>query len=200
VPTPEPTPSSTLADMQALALEGKTCDAASQILHDKEPKITLQCETGEAASQADNDVKVDELDTRGFGAHRTAVAAPIYGSLLEPPAPTTPPSFDSDQLVRGETVQLSWDNSFACPTGTGNLAGCRISLTGATHTGDDPSATERVFGADGYVTQVKIDDDATYVSASYTTICRTGDDERDSDPPASVGPVEAIAAREPSDE
>ncbi|RCK59952.1 protein kinase domain-containing protein [Microbacterium sorbitolivorans] len=199
-PTPTPSATSILVDMQALGLEGMTCDEASQALHDQEAKITLKCETGEAASTADDVGKIYKLDSRGFVEEGTVVTASVYDELISIPAPTDAPQFDTDELVRGSTVQLSWNNSFTCPTGTGDLAGFRVTLTGATHTGDDPTATERVFGADGYVTQVVIDEDAQLVSASYTAICRNGDTERDSDSPAVMTPQETVAAPEPSEE
>jgi serine/threonine-protein kinase len=199
-PSAEPTPSSILVDMQALGLEGLTCDEASQLLHDQEAKITLKCETGEAATKADDVDKIYKLDSRGFVEQGTVVTASTYGPLIAIPAPTTPPQFDTDELVRGSTVQLSWDNSYTCPTGTGELAGFRVTLTGATHTGDDATATERVFGADGYVTQVVIDEDAPLVGASYTAICRSGNNERDSDEPAVMEPLATVAAPEPSEE
>jgi len=199
-PSIEPTPTSVLVDVQTLDLVGHTCDEVDQILRDKGAQIAVNCTTGEAASKAEDVDKIYKLEPRGFVEPGTVVAASTYGPLIEIPAPTTPPQFDTDELVRGSTVQLSWNADFVCPTGTGELAGFRVTLTGATHTGDDAGSTERVFGPDGYVTQVVIDEDAPVVGASYTAICRNGDTERDSVAPAVMEPKPTTAAPDPSDE
>jgi len=198
-PSVEPTPTSIFVDVQSLGLEGHTCAEAEQILHDKEAKIALTCETGEAAATAENVDVIYKLEPRGFVDEGSVVTASTYGPLIDIPAPSAAPQFDTDQLVRGETVQLSWNADFVCPTGTGELAGFRVSLTGATHTGDEAGATERVFGPDGFVTQVLIDSDAPLVGSSYTAICRSGDSERDS-APAEMAPVPTTEASEPTEE
>ena len=197
-PSPEPTPTNTLVDVQALALEGLTCDEAGQRLHDDNAKISISCENGDAASTPGAVGTIYKLEPRGFVPEGTTIVASLYSNMIAIPAPTSPPSFGTADLVRGSTVQLSWDPNFVCPSGTGSLSGFRVSLTGAKHT-DDEQSTERLFGADGFVTQVTIDADAPLVGASYTAICRNGDVERDSEAPAVMDPLPTTEAPAPEE-
>src|SRR5690606_18088940 len=73
---------------------------------------------------------------------------------------------------------------------TGTLQGYNVSVQGATF---DDGSTERVFGADGYVTQITIGEDAQAVGASYSAICATDSGQRNS-AAASMSPVQTVSS------
>ncbi|WP_221584652.1 serine/threonine-protein kinase [Microbacterium sp. G2-8] len=175
-PTPEPTPTETRIDVTALGLEGLSCDEANQRISEQSADVTLNCEAGDAAPASDQVGVIYSVAPGGFVDPGTDITATYYGDLVEIPAPSSAPSFDGSELVRGETANLNW-SPYTCPSGTGTVSAYTVSLFGATF---DDGSTERSFGADGYVTQVTIDEDASSVVASYAAQC-TGTETRSSE-------------------
>jgi len=193
--TPEPTETATpsMVDISALGLEGMTCDDAARTISEQGAEVTLNCQPGDAASSEDQVGQIYNVEPRGFVEVGTAITATAYGDLVEIPAPDAAPSFGQAELVRGGTAQLDW-SPYACPSGTGTLQGYNVTVEGALF---DDGTEDRVFGPDGYVTQVTIKEDAQYVGASYRAICATDDNQRYSDA-ASMEPVATSAGDEPT--
>lgn len=193
--TPEPTESATpsMVDISALGLEGMTCDDAERTISEQDAEVTLNCESGDAASSEDQVGQIYNVEPRGFVQIGSTVTATAYGDLVDIPAPEEAPSFGQSDLVRGGTAQLDW-SPYTCPSGTGTLQGYNVTVEGALF---DDGTEDRVFGPDGYVTQVTIKEDAQYVGASYRAICATDDNQRYSDA-ASMEPVATSGGDEPT--
>ncbi|WP_110588038.1 serine/threonine-protein kinase [Microbacterium suaedae] len=195
-PTPSetatPTPSADLIDVTALSLEGLTCDEASRTISEQDAQVTLECVDGNAATTEDQVGTIYEISPRGFVAAGTTITATVYGGLVDIPAPSSAPSFSESELVRGESAQLNW-SPYTCPSGTGSVSGYTVTLEDARF---DDGSRERVFGAEGYVAQVTIDEDAQYVGASYQAICTNGDSQRSS----AAASMEPVAATDPAPE
>ena len=188
--TPEPTqtPTPTMVDVSALGLEGMTCDAAASTISEQNAEVTLDCQTGDSASTEDQVGQIYNVQPRGFVAVGTTISATAYAELVDIPAPGSTPTFTESELVAGGTAQLNW-SPYTCPSGTGTLQGYNVTVEGAMF---DDGSEDRVFGPDGYVTQVTIKEDAQYVGASYRAICASGDNQRYSEA-ASMEPVEVSA-------
>ncbi len=186
-PTESATPTPELIDVTALGLEGLTCDGASQRVSEQGAQITVSCQTGDAAETEDEVGLIYQVDPGGFVSPGTTVTVTSYGDLVEIPAPESAPTLTGEP-VQGGTAQLNW-SPYTCPSGTGTLQGYNVSVQGATF---DDGSTERVFGADGYVTQITIGEDAQAVGASYSAICATDSGQRNS-AAASMSPVQTVS-------
>ncbi|MGO3319937.1 MAG: serine/threonine-protein kinase [Microbacterium gubbeenense] len=193
-PDPTQTPSPTMVDVSALGLEGMTCDAAASTISEQNAEVTLDCQPGETAASTEDQVgQIYNVEPRGFVAVGTTITATTYGDLVEIPAPGSAPTFSESELVQGGTAQLNW-SPYTCPSGTGTLQGYNVTVEGAVF---DDGSEDRVFGPDGYVTQVTIKEGAQYVGASYRAICASGDNQRFSEA-ASMEPVATTSPSQPT--
>ncbi|MBP2436871.1 protein kinase domain-containing protein [Microbacterium amylolyticum] len=195
-PTPEPTPEPTVAriDVTALGFNGQSCDAARQIISERDVDLTINCTTGDPADTQDQVGVIYNVAPGGFVDEGTTIEATVYGELVDIPAPTTAPSFGSSELVRGEIVTVAWA-PYTCPSGTGTLSGYTVKLSGATF---DDGSDERRF--DPSVTQalIGIGEDQFFVTASYLAHC-AGNEERPSGETATDA-IETQAPPEPEPE
>src|SRR5699024_426550 len=129
-PTPSSTPTPDRVDITALALEGRTCDEALQVVSEQNADIALTCVAGDPASTEDEQGVIYESAPSGSVTAGTEVTATYYGDLIAIPAPETPPHFSESVITQGGVAQLNWA-PYTCPSGTGDLKGYRVSIEGA---------------------------------------------------------------------
>ncbi|WP_261166561.1 protein kinase domain-containing protein [Microbacterium sp. Marseille-Q6965] len=172
-PRPTPTrttstPTPTGVDIDALQLNGRTCDEATALLT-AEGSFQVNCPTGNAASSQDQVGLVYNVDPRGVVPEGSTITLTVYGEMVDLPAPGSGPRFP-EVVTTGQPSTVYWDY-YQCPSGAGSLTGYTVTLHQGATFADDGSTT-RSFGAD--VTQAQINvtgPAASSVSASYAAIC-----------------------------
>ncbi|MGV9767959.1 serine/threonine protein kinase [Microbacterium sp. NPDC003461] len=184
-PRPTPTrttstPTPTGVDIDALQLNGRTCDEATSLLG-AEGDFQVNCPTGNAAATQDEVGRIYSVDPRGVVPEGSTITLTVYGDMVAIPAPGSGPRFP-ETVTTGTQSTVYWDY-YQCPSGAGSLTGYAVTLhQGATFV--DDGSTSRMFGAD--VTQAQINvtgPAASSVSASYTALC--GDRESAASPSGS---------------
>ncbi|HLT67352.1 MAG TPA: serine/threonine-protein kinase [Microbacterium sp.] len=184
-PTETPTPE--LVDVTSLGLEGLTCEDAEQRIADQSAEIAFTCAEGNAADSEANQGLIYTVSPSGFVAPGTSVTATYYAAMEPIQAPDAP-YFSSTDVAPGDTVQLNWNQFLYCPGGPGAVQNYKVTIAGATY--DNEQTGERLFGSDGFVTQLTVGN-AGRVNASLSVIC---DDGRESEPATS----EALVPTTPS--
>ncbi|KAA9134505.1 protein kinase domain-containing protein [Microbacterium caowuchunii] len=121
--TPAPTPTSNAVNVDGLGLVGKTCDEARAVASEAGLE-NISCQTGNAASSADQVGRVYQVDPTGNVPATQAVTLTVYGEQIQIGAPTAPRiqvnGSPVDTVAPGSTVQINWDG-FSCPSGTGSV-------------------------------------------------------------------------------
>lgn len=167
-PTPSSTPTATssLINVNALDLPGKTCDEASQILSDN--KLGAQCETGNPASTPDQVGIVDSVNPTGSVPEGTIIVLRVFGEetpLTEPAAPTLP----GTSVPAGSDVRVSW-GQYTCPSGTGNVVSYNLTATNGTFDNNGQSSSS--FPPDSRNAQLKVSNAVgDSLRITYTVSC-----------------------------
>jgi len=127
-PSPSASPSSTLVDVDALNLIGKTCDEARELLRDA--NLGATCATGNAAASADQVGKIYVVDPTGRNPQGTNIEVTVYGDETPLSTPGTP-TLPGTSVTAGSDIQVSWQQ-YSCPSGTGSVTSYNFTATNGT--------------------------------------------------------------------
>jgi len=167
--TPPQTPEKTTpppVDVDALNLEGMTCDAATALLD--ENGLVANCVTGDPAANEQQKDQVYEVRTGGNQPVGSTIDLLVYGDQVSIPAPQTAPSI-SGPVTEGEEATVSW-NAYTCPSGTAPLAGYEVTLVNATFDGTK-AVSNFTPGTGSQVITVDAGSAGKTVTATYRAFC-----------------------------
>lgn len=181
-PTTPPTTPPALVDVAALGLVGLTCDDA--MAKAKEAGLEPICAAGPAAPSDELVNTVAKVDPSAGNLKKgTSITLSIYGERTPIGAPQNAPRLGSgSDAEAGSTVNVSWE-AFTCPSGTGNVSGYNVTLTGGTFEAN--GASTATFGANQHSAPVVVaNSPGQQLTAVYTALCSGGDggDRRESGP------------------
>ncbi|MGF3056573.1 protein kinase domain-containing protein [Microbacterium sp. YY-01] len=193
-PTPTPTESNRVS-LASLDLIGQSCDQGVATAEDA--GLDATCVTGDAAPSDDQIGLVYKTDPSGGSVDKgSLITLTIYGDRVPVGAPESAPWLDGEALA-GETVTLQWD-SFTCPSGTGNVSGYKVTLTGATFDNGD---VQRTFSPQQLNSPIIVANaPGGVVTATYSATCSggSGGDIRTSgDSPQMSEPIASPAPDDP---
>ncbi|HEX5856971.1 MAG TPA: serine/threonine protein kinase [Microbacterium sp.] len=199
--TPTQAPTTAVVDVDALALAGKTCDEAQNILVDSD-LVANGCTEGNPAESDDQVGIVYAFDPRGRLAEGTPVNLTVYGPVTAVGSPESAPTLSVGgvgvtQVPAGSTAQLNWQN-FTCPSGTGTLSQYKVVISNATFTSGP--ANEQVFAPNVRQAEVLVGDSVGQnVTATYLATCNGGPRDSGSSPPMDVPIISSTPAPAPSE-
>ncbi|BDZ39890.1 hypothetical protein GCM10025863_25040 [Microbacterium suwonense] len=169
--TPDNTPTEdapTPVDVNALGLEGMTCEEATAIL--TENGLEPDCQPGNPAETEAEQGKIYEVLDSGNQTPPATIRVKYYADQVAIEAPLTPPSIPG-VVTEGQEATVNW-NVYTCPSGTAPLNAYEVTLTNATFKADPTKTVMSFTPGDG--SQVIIVDEGSAgkaVTATYRAFC-----------------------------
>jgi hypothetical protein len=171
--TPTPTPTEERIDVTALALEGKT---------------------GNAAPTADEVGLVYDVNPTGRVEPGTTIVLTAYGDQVAMPAPGAP-TLSASEVAPGGTITVNWQG-YSCPAGEGSPSAYNLSATNGTFTNGQSTSA---FGNADRAAEITVPNNATgTLIVTYTVTC-TGGPSGDRTSGASPEATATILAPAPPD-
>lgn len=170
--TTTPTPTQTTperVDVNALGLEGITCDEARAILD--ENNLVASCTAGNAAPTAEQEGLIYNVDPTGRVEPGTTINLTTYGPQVAMPTPTAP-AVDSATVQPGGTLNVTWQG-YTCPPGEGSPSAYNFTTSIGTFPNGQSSSS---FGSSERSTQIEVPENVTSgtVIVTYTVTCTGG--------------------------
>ncbi|MEV8267579.1 serine/threonine-protein kinase [Microbacterium sp. NPDC076911] len=133
-PTATPTPTSETVDVNALGLNGMSCDDARTTALDAGIE-TVTCTEGNAATSEDQVDTVYSFEPQGNVPKERELVLTYYGPLTAIGAPGAPTievgGSAAGSVEAGATVQVNW-SAFTCPSGTGTVSAYNLKAVNGT--------------------------------------------------------------------
>lgn len=168
--TPTPTPTTPeRVNVNALGLEGITCDQARAILD--ENNLVASCTAGNAAPTAEQEGLIYNVDPTGRVEAGTTINLTTYGPQVAMPTPTAP-AVDSATVQPGGTLNVTWQG-YTCPPGDGSPSAYNFTTSIGTFPNGQSSSS---FGSSERSTQIEVPENVTSgtVIVTYTVTCTGG--------------------------
>lgn len=168
--TPTPTPTTPeRVDVNALGLEGITCDEARAVL--EQNNLVASCTAGNAAPTAEQEGLVYNVDPTGRVEPGTTINLTTYGPQVAMPTPTAP-AVDSATVQPGGTLNVTWQG-YTCPPGEGSPSAYNFTTSIGTFPNGQSSSS---FGSSERSTQIEVPENVTSgtVIVTYTVTCTGG--------------------------
>ncbi|MBO3661976.1 serine/threonine-protein kinase [Microbacterium stercoris] len=195
-PTPSPTPTPTVArvDIDALGLEGLTCDAASAKLAEH-GQFTWNCGVGSMqASDLSQEGLIYEVTPGGFVDESMPITASTYGPIASIAPPVNAPTFSLNgapisQTAPSSVFSVSW-SPVNCPASAPDRAGYTVTLQNAVFQQNGAQTAD----FDGATTSaaVQASNSGSEVSAYYQVRCTLGDVAPRASEPSPTGSVALV--------
>jgi serine/threonine-protein kinase len=171
-PSTTPTPTQTTperVDVNALGLEGMTCDEARRVLEEND--LVASCATGNAAPTADQEGLVYSVDPTGRVEAGTTINLTTYGPQVPMPTPTAP-TLSSATVEPGGTLDVGWQG-YTCPPGEGSPSAYNFTTSIGTFPNGQSTSS---FGSSERATQLEVPGNVTSgtVIVTYTVTCTGG--------------------------
>ncbi|MGP3533541.1 protein kinase domain-containing protein [Microbacterium sp. RD1] len=175
-PTSTPTPTATRVNLEALALVGMSCDAATQAATDAGLRPTAA--TGSPAGTAAQVNTVESTDpARGSVDPGSAITITCFGPQTEIPAPGSGPSVSPNPAEAGALATVTWE-AYTCPSGTGTLSGYTVYIQGATF--QQGGGQERSFQTGEQSAEINVPNSPGNITARYVALCSGEGGQRES--------------------
>jgi serine/threonine-protein kinase len=173
--TPTPTPTADRVDVDALGLEGQTCDEARTTLTNA--GLVANCVPGNAASTPDQVGVVYSVNPTGRVEEGTSITVTTYGEQTAMPTPGNPTL--PAEVGAGSTQSVAW-TGYTCPSGTGSVSSYNFTaINGTFSTGQSTAA----FGPNDRNAQITVSNAPNQtLTVSYTVSCSGNGQQRDSGP------------------
>ncbi|WP_159500939.1 serine/threonine-protein kinase [Microbacterium sp. 18062] len=197
-PAPEPT----TVDVEILGLTGRTCDDARAVAAAAGLE-NVSCQTGNAASSADQVGLVYQIEPTGNVPKSDSVTLTVYGEQTAIGTPAAPriqvDGADAATVAPGSTVQINWDG-FSCPSGTGSVVSYNLTAVNGIFASTGQSTAQA--GPNERPIQLEVGSNTNQaLIVSYTVTCSGSGNgtTRDSEtsPPAQAT-VQAASTPDPS--
>ncbi|MBB2976546.1 serine/threonine-protein kinase [Microbacterium endophyticum] len=190
--TPSSTPSESTVSVNALGLEGLTCDDASARLD--EAGLAADCTTGNSAPNAESVGVVYEVNPTGNVPEGTIIKLTVYAGEVELEAPSAPSM--PDTAVTGTSVQVTWAG-YTCPSGTGAVSSYEFTATNGVFPTTGQSTASFGSGERSADLQITGTEGQTVI-VNYTVTCSGGSSTEARTSPTSGEATLQVQAPEPA--
>jgi len=193
-----PVPSATRINLDGLGLVGTNCTEAVNAANQAGLRATQVA--GQAAPSAEQVGTVESTDpSAGNLDPGTDITITCFAEQTAIPAPAAGPTVEPAPVPGGSAATVSWA-AYSCPSGTGNVSGYTVTITGATFAAD--GTQQRNFAPGEVSADINAAPSGT-ITARYAALCSggsSGDQRASGDSPTTQVQISAAPTTPPPTE